>query len=294
MEEKIKELEQIVDDLGTRYAESFYQTIQMLAAITATLEHYYDGSHSRFVSQKSSEVARKLGMSEESAFEIEIAGLLHDIGKCGFSDSLISKFTNEMKGNEFMHYAQHPMIAKQILSIHSGFDSICEIIVQHHEKIDGSGFPYHLMGKEINPGAAIISVVDCYHNSFYRRLRDRKTSSNNSLSVANTSAYMESTQNRFASSMNYLHQKKGNLFDTKVVDVFSDIMENERKLLGSRITMRLPIGKLEPGMVFAEDYFTSYGMLIAARGESITDDIKRALIRFVEAGEIPVKILVLT
>jgi hypothetical protein len=293
MEEKIKELEGLVDELSTRLAESFYQTIQILSSVVASIEHYYDGSHSRWVSQKSSEVAKKLGMNDADAFEIEIAGLLHDLGKCGFKDSLLAKFTNEMKGNEFMQYAQHPLIAKQMLSKHSGFDSICEIIMQHHEKIDGSGFPYHLMGKEINPGAAIIAVVDCYHNIFYRRLRDRSVATPTSLQVANTAAYMESTQSRFASSMNYLHIKKGNLFDTKVVEVFTEIIEAERKVFGNKITMRLPIGKLEPGMIFAEDYFTSYGMLIAARGETITEDVKRALMRFAESGELPIKILVL-
>jgi HD-GYP domain-containing protein (c-di-GMP phosphodiesterase class II) len=293
MEKKIKELESIVEDLSTSLAESFYQTIQILSAVAESFEHYYEGSHSRWVSAKSAEVSRKLHMSESEAFEIEIAGLLHDIGKCGFKDSLLSKFPNEMKGNEFMQYAQHPQIAKQILTKHSGFSSICDIIMQHHEKLDGSGFPYHLMGKEINPGSAIIAVVDSYHNAFFRRVRDRAVATTTSLQVANTAAYMESTQSRFATSMNYLHQKKGNLFDTKVVDVFTEIIESERKILGNKTTMRLPIGKLENGMIFAEDYFTSYGMLIAARGEIITEDIKRALLRFAESGEVPVKILVL-
>jgi response regulator RpfG family c-di-GMP phosphodiesterase len=292
-EQKTKELESIIEDLSTRYAESFYQTIRVLATLATTNEQYYDGSHSRFVSQKSSDVAAKLGMDDTDIYEIQIAGLLHDIGLCGFKDSLLQKFPGEMRGGEFRQYSTHPEIGVQILSQHSGFDTITNIILQHHEKIDGSGFPKHLMGKEINPGAAVIAVVDTFHNSCYRRAKDRSSSVNPNLAAINTTSYMELTNSRFANAMNYLNSKKGILFDTKVVDVFTELIESDRKLLGQKVTLRLPIGKLESGMIFAEDYFSSYGMLIAARGEVITHDSKKALMRFAESGEIPLKILIL-
>jgi len=57
--------------------------------------------------------------------------------------------------------------------------------------------------------------------------------------------------------------------------------------------MRLPINKVESGWLIAEDYYTSYGFLIAARGEKMTPDIQRALIRLAENGEVPLKILVM-
>ncbi len=56
-----------------------------------------------------------------------------------------------------------------ILTDQKDANNIGKIISQHHERLDGSGFPNHLLGKEILPGAAIIAVVDTYHNIFYRR-----------------------------------------------------------------------------------------------------------------------------
>jgi HD-GYP domain-containing protein (c-di-GMP phosphodiesterase class II) len=184
-------------------------------------------------------------------------------------------------------------LGKQILSRHDGFDSICEIIVQHHEKIDGSGFPHHLIGKEINPGAAIIGVVDSYHTLFFKRKKERSTINNTSVSVASTATIMDNTKARFAMAMNYLNQKAGKIFDTKVVEVFTNLIDKERRLQGEKMVMRLPLGKIEPGMIIAEDYFSSYGMLIAASGEVINEEMKKSLIRFAESGEIPLKLLVL-
>lgn len=293
MEEKIQELESTIESLQNELAESFYKTIQVLAQIVLAQENYYEGSHSRYVSQKSAEVARKLGMNEHEVFEISIAGLLHDIGKVGFKDTLLAKFTSEMKESEYKQYQLHPELGRQILSKHDGFDSICEMIAQHHEKIDGSGFPLHLMGKEINPGSAIIAVVDSYHTLYYKRKKERSTVNSTAINVASTATLMDNTKSRFAMAMNYLHQKAGKIFDSKVVDVFTDIIDSERQNQGEKMILRLPLGKIEPGMIIAEDYFSSYGMLIAASGEMITEEMKKSLIRLAESGELPLKLLVL-
>lgn len=295
LEKKIIELQTIIDEISTEVAESFYQTIQILATILSSQEYFYDNSHSRFVSQKSAEVATRLGMNEDEVFQVSIGGLLHDIGKVGFKDTLRAKFTSEMKDSEYRQYIMHPEIGRQILKKHKGFQSIEEIVFQHHEKIDGSGFPMHLQGKEIHPGAAIVAVVNTYHNAFYKRQKEKIITPNLTapVQITNPHSYLESTQGRFSSAMNYLHQKKGVLFDTKVVEVFTEIIERDRKLLGQKTLMRLPISKLEKGMIIAEDYYTSFGLLIASRGEEITEDVKNLLLKLAETGELPYKILVM-
>jgi putative nucleotidyltransferase with HDIG domain len=293
MEETNEQLYKIIDDLTNQVAENLYQTIQMLASIVSATERFYEGSHSRFVSAKSAEVAQKLGMNELACYEIEIAGLLHDIGKITFKDHLLAKHTTEMKENEFKQYALHPSIGKQILNKHSELNTVAEIVLQHHEKIDGSGFPNHYQGKEILPGAAIISVVDTFHNMFCRTKKDKTISSVSSLQYANTGAYLETTKPRYSSTMNFLVQKAGVIFDSKVVETFIDIQEIERKNLGLKSIFRIPLNKLEPGMIFAEDYYTSYGLLIAARGEKVKEESAEVLTRFADAGEISQRILII-
>ena len=133
------------------------------------------------------------------------------------------------------------------------------------------------------PGAAIIAVVDTFHNSMYKIRKDRTHTEISTLSYSSSSTYLETTRNRYSSAMYFLHQKAGTYFDKKVVDVFTEIMEGERKSLGDKIISRLTVNKVEPGMVYAEDYFDSKGMLLAAKGESATEYNIMSLLRYMES-----------
>lgn len=290
MEEKIQELEETVDQLADMLANNFFQTTQVLSSMLVFSERYYEGSHSRFVAEKSAYIARDLGFNEEYVMETRIAGLLHDIGKIGFSDSTLYKYPSEMSPSEYKQYTLHPKVGQMLLQPHHGFKDIGDIIFETHEKLDGSGFPRHLTRDEIKPAAKIIIVVDYFHNAVYKRVR--KEGSNNNI-YTTSSEFLEITKERYNSAMNYLHKKAGMLFEKKAVDSLTDIMENERKDLGLKSVMRVPVNKIDQGMVFAEDYFTSYGMLIAAKGEIISKDMISALVRFAENGEIPHRILVI-
>ncbi len=289
--QRVNELERLVGRLSNDLAENFFQTLQVLSSIVGFTERFYDGSHAKYVSEKSSELARILGLGKEDVFQIKVAGLLHDIGKVGFYDSALYKYPNEMRPNEFKQYSLHPEIGRQILSNHHGFDNISEIIFQHHERIDGSGFPMGLKGNQVHPGAAIIGVVDYYHNAVYKIKRDREDIQDSK--VINTQAFLNNTKEKYSSAMSFLQQKKGILYDRKVVDAFMAIAEMDRSKVNGKIVQRLPVNLVRPGMMFVENYYTSYGLLIASKGESVNKEMLGALVRFAENGEIPHKILVL-
>ncbi len=293
MQENIIELETLVDDLATQLADGFFQTVQVLTRITSALEKYYDGSHSRYVAEKSAMIARELGMSEENVMEVKIAGLLHDIGKVGMSEPLLFKYPTELTQQEYKQYSLHPEIGMQILKPYHAFDTIGEIIYQSHEKLDGSGFPRHLQRDNIHPGAKIIIVVDYFHNGLFRRQRQKSEITGGSGQVTSTMAFLDGTKDKYINTMNFLHKKSNILFEKKVVQLLTEIIEVERRTLGQRSVLRLPVNNLEPGMIFAEDYYTTFGMLVAAKGEVTTKESIHALGRFVESGEVPFKILVI-
>ncbi|HYF01876.1 MAG TPA: HD domain-containing phosphohydrolase, partial [Patescibacteria group bacterium] len=200
-----------IEMLSNELVKSFLSTIDILSALVSSQERFYEGSHCHFVAEKSAIVARSLGLNESEIFEIETAALLHDIGKIGYSDVLLSKFPNEMTGHEFDLYTRHAELGKRLLEMHSGFETISEIVYQHHERIDGSGFPQHLKGDRIHIGASIIGVVDFYHNVLYRRKRDRLQHTENSSAPANAANFLQSTQSRYAQAINHLKQKSGSL-----------------------------------------------------------------------------------
>ncbi len=293
MEEKIKELEQFVEELSNELASGMYQTIQILSNIATFTENFYEGSHSRFVSEKSAMLADELGLNDDMVTEIKIAGLLHDIGKIGYMDSSLYKYPSEMSSSEYKRYTMHPGISVKILEPYNAFSSICEIIGQHHEKLDGSGFPNHLQNNEISPGAKIILVVDTFHNAIYKKQRDRTYNNASTAPYTSTAAFLESTKDKYANTMNYLYKKRGILFDKQVVEAFIRMMELERTSFGKKSVLRVPVNQIVPGMIFAEDYFTKHGMLIAAKGETTKPEMVKALVRFAEAGEIPTRILVM-
>jgi HD-GYP domain-containing protein (c-di-GMP phosphodiesterase class II) len=277
-----------VEILQNLFAENLYQTIEVLSNVVSLQEKYYEGSHSRYVSQKSVEVGKALNVKEELLFDIEIAGLVHDIGKIGFPDSILNKHPNEMKDIERKQYELHPFFGMKILEKHKSFQNVAEIVYQHHERLDGSGFPRKLMRGEIHPGALIVSVVNTFHNLYHKNLKGINT-----VQIANNAVYMNITQAKYKAAYNYIYSKADIFFDQRVVDAFLENVDTERRTLGHKMVLRLLINKIEPGMFIAEDYFTSYGLLIASRGDLITEDMIKILYRFVEADELPQKILVL-
>ncbi len=281
------------DDCAEQLAISVFQIINVLSSICTLIEKNFEISHSRFVSQKSADVAEALGLSETEVFGIKTAGLLHDIGKISFKDSLLLKFPNEMTKNELSQYMMHPIIGMNILNKFYAFRNISEIIYQHHEKIDGSGFPQHLQQNSIHLGARIITVVDTFHNMIFKNSRNKIDSSAPAVKFTSATAYIDSTKDRYAAAMNYINQKSGVLFDKDVVDKFTDLIHIERRNIGKRTVMRVLIDKLEPGMIFAESYYTTYGLLIATKGEKVQTTMIKHLKRFAESGDIPDKILIM-
>lgn len=291
---KINELDEIVDNLSTKLATNIYEFVDLLGGIVAFQEKFYAGSHSRFVSIKSTALAQYLEFSEEEVWQIQVAGLLHDIGKIGFKDSILSKFPQEMSEREMMYYQTHCELGRDLLKKFSEFSIISEIVYQHHENIDGSGFPQHLKGKQIHPGSQIIAIVNTFHNLTYKI---KKETDPRSISISTQTTLppskVEIISNRFISALNYLHQRAGLLFEKQFVNAFIEIMEQDRKALGQKILARVPVHRLEPNMVIFQNYYAPSGLLVAAKGEVITEESRRALIRLADFGAIPVNILVL-
>lgn len=278
--------QQQLQELSNRLAESFAQTIEVLGALVAVVERFYEGSHCRFVSQKAAEVARRLGCAELEVFEIQVAGLLHDIGKIGYPESVLRKFPAEMTTEERQLYERHPELGWHILQKHSALRGVAELVLQHHERLDGSGFPRQLRGRQIRLGASIIAVVDVFHNALFKRRHDRRTVQE----VPTTPP--EVSHRQYLATIRHLEAKAGTLYLPDVVHTFIELMEEERRQLGQKMLQSVPVNQLRPGMVVAENYYTSYGLLVVAQGEGVTSEMLPVLVRFAEVGEIPRKVLV--
>lgn len=282
-----------LDILGDKLVESFLQTIDILSALLGAEERYYAGSHCRFVAEKAEETARIMGLPESEIFEIRTAALLHDIGKIGFPDNLLSRFPTELSAEEFRFYTRHCELGREILRRHSSLSTVAELVYQHHERYDGSGFPRHLRGDEVLTGAMIIGAANTYHNAMYRRTKDRyQLADTGGSGMSTTTAFVDETRTRYSQVMQHFTRKSGVLYRPDVVEAFTSLIETDRRRLGEKLLKRLMVNQLKPGMTLGENYYTSYGLLVAARDETLSEKMVASLIRFAEIGEIPQKVLV--
>ncbi len=122
----------------------------------------YTFKHSVDVATMSMIVAKKVGMTQEEIFDIGVAGLLHDIGKSKIPNEILNK-PGKLTDDEFEIMKSHPMQGYEILRGNKDLkDSIKLAVLQHHEKINGEGYPLKLESHQIGSFAKIIAIADIY------------------------------------------------------------------------------------------------------------------------------------
>lgn len=155
----IKSALQITDAImqGLEYSKS---ALISLDALKVTDEYTF--KHCVDVGAMAMLIARKLGESDKFIKDIALAGVLHDIGKNKIPLEILNK-PSKLEGKEWEIMKKHPIISYQIVKdMDEISDEIKEAVVEHHENIDGTGYPFGLKGEKINRMARIITVADVY------------------------------------------------------------------------------------------------------------------------------------
>ncbi len=128
----------------------------------------YTRRHSEQVRHYSVNFAEHLGVAHKLLESIRVAALLHDIGKIGIPDSILTK-TGPLNSEEFAHVCRHPALGAEILEHISMFAGEARLVRHHHERWDGGGYPDHLSGTQIPLGARIICTADSLDAMLMRR-----------------------------------------------------------------------------------------------------------------------------
>lgn len=149
LQEKARQLENALDD-----------ALLVLSRMIEQKDPYTAG-HQLRVSCIASDIAIALGWAPERCDLLRRAALIHDIGKIGIPGELLSK-PSPLTNLEFELIRTHAEIGYQIVKGISFFTPLAEIIRQHHERMDGSGYPLGLIGSQILPEARVIAVADVF------------------------------------------------------------------------------------------------------------------------------------
>jgi len=136
----------------------------------------YTREHTRRVASLSIAVAERLGLRGERLRTLMVAALLHDIGKLGVPDEILQK-AGPLTEAEFVAIRRHPAHGVRLLRHVGGFEAAEPLVLAHHERLDGSGYPHGLHGDELPLDARILSACDVYDALTSRRVyRDAWTS----------------------------------------------------------------------------------------------------------------------
>ena len=148
-------------ELRSKQLASFQ--VGMLSAMLRTLDlrDQMTARHSAAVARYSRAIAQRAGYSRREAELVHIAALLHDIGKFILPDRIL-KANVPLTDEDWMLIKRHPQQGARVVSSLDGYGPVAEIILAHHERIDGKGYPRGLAGDEIPELARIISVADTY------------------------------------------------------------------------------------------------------------------------------------
>ena len=145
------------------YLEVKHQQYVVISTLSAAIEAKdgYTVGHSRRVEQFSEMIARQMNLTPNQIYTIRMAALFHDIGKIGINDSILNK-PGKLSPEERKIIEEHPVISARIVKDIDFYGDIQHIILYHHERYDGKGYPEHKNGNEIPLGASIIAVADAF------------------------------------------------------------------------------------------------------------------------------------
>lgn len=150
-----------------RQRATFVRTLESLATALEARDEYTQG-HSQRVGDVSLLIGYELGFSPEALEELRIGTTLHDIGKIGVPDAILNK-PGRLTDEEFQLMKQHPVIGYEICKPLMLSDGVLMIIRNHHEKLDGSGYPDGLKGGELPLSLRIVCVADAFDAMSSRR-----------------------------------------------------------------------------------------------------------------------------
>jgi len=268
--QKNKELSQLNKELES----SFYNTVRAFASLLEMHTPQLAG-HGRRVSILSREIARLLDLDEKEILHIEIAALLHDIGKLGFPKKLIEYKEQEWDHQDKKLFRKHPEQGQATVRFVNRLDHVGILIRCHHEQYDGQGYPDRLAEEMIPLGSRIIAVADAYdkivnlkvnvNSAIKEFLNDKKI----------TQDHLPKDELLQQAAIHHLKKYGFTRYDPDVVKVFLNLLKTKGVRYGRE--KGVSIDELKEGMVLSRSLYSSKGRFLLLYNTVLTADYIKKL-----------------
>lgn len=220
--------------------------------------------HSRRVAELARRIAQRMGLDAHDTQQVFVAGLLHDIGKIGFADTLLDTPVSMMNGEQLNKYRQYPVRGQQLLMPLEDLAEAAALVRAHQERFDGEGFPDRQAGLNIPLGARILALASDYDNLQIGVL------ARNRLSHEQASALVADS--------------RGKRYDPAVVAAFMEVTTGRAPAPEGPPERSLRVAALRPGMRITRDLVTREGQLLLSADHVLTERLIAQIAEFEKGG----------
>ncbi len=204
--DEVRFLKDKIVKLTRRGNQSVIEAIFAFAK-TIELKDHYTGEHVEKTVRYATGIASALSLPKDEIESIRQAAALHDLGKIGIRENILLK-ASKLTREEFEEIKKHPQIGADVIRPIQFMHDIIPLILYHHERWDGKGYPAGLKGEEIPIGARIISIADAYH------------------ALSSDRPYRKAYSKKEARRI--IQEGTGTQFDPKIASIFLKLIKNEK------------------------------------------------------------------
>jgi HD-GYP domain-containing protein (c-di-GMP phosphodiesterase class II) len=274
VEHRTAELKQVnasLSDANKRLKTSFLTTIKIFSNLIDMRAGRMAG-HSRRVADLARRIAVRMDLDFNDTQDVFVAGLLHNIGKIGFSDEFLATPVNQMSGDALSTYQKFPVHGEQLLMPLEDMASIARLIRSQQERFDGGGYPDRLSGQNIPIGAQILAIVSDYENLQNGTLLQRNL--------------------RPDEAFNLVMRGEDKRYSKAVVTAFQEVINGVTNP-ADESHVELFTSQLKPGMVIARDLIGQDNFLLLSADHVLDERLIDKIIAFESSWGVRMKIWVI-
>ena len=250
--------------------QNFTMAVTVFAGLLEMRQERVAG-HARRVAELARRMGLRLRLDEKQLEEVHLAALLHDIGKIGFTDAMLGKPVSMYSADEHMSYCQHPLDGEAALMPLERLHGVALIVRQHHERVDGHGFPDGLGDAEIALGAKIVAVASDYDGLLSGNLSEERYKP-----AAARQAIGDGIGTHYAAAV-------VEALDGALADIAAEELAD----------VEITVADLKPGMQLSTDLLSPQGAILLPKGHRFNAPMVRKLADFVARANLPLVMRVL-